>query len=377
MTAPPVRPPASPPSGPAALIGKALALPPGTPVYGPLLLIGAVAAALAGAYAWSAGWLTPQRLTPAKVVQTFNDNFGLHPGFRRNHAKGVCVTGYFDGNGAAAVYSVASVFGAVRTPVIGRFAIPGGNPSIADAASPVRSLALLFQLPNGEQWRTGMNNTPVFIVNTPEAFYANLLASKPDPATRKPDPAKLKAFFDAHPESAPFRQWVKDHPPSSTLTNAAYYSINAFKLVNASGQQQYVRWSVVPEQAYAPVPTPPPNDPNFLDQDLEQQLQQGPLRWHLKLQLAQANDVTDDATRAWPANRTVVDAGTLTLNQAITQDDGPCRDVNFDPLILPKGIQASVDPLLAARSAAYSRSFNKRTREEAGINMPTPAGAAR
>jgi catalase len=370
MTTPPFRPPPGS-NSPADLIARALHLPPGTPVFKPLLGIGAAVAVLAGAYAWSAGWLTPARLTPATIVRTFNDNFGLHPGFRRNHAKGVCVTGYFEGNGAATGYSSAAVFGAVRTPVIGRFAIPGGNPSIADAASPVRSLALLFQLPNGEQWRTGMNNTPVFVVRTPEAFYANLLASKPDPATKKPDPAKLKAFFDAHPESAPFRQWVKEHPPSSALTNATYYGINAFHLVNASGQRQAVRWSVVPEQAYAPIAAPPPTDPDFLEQDLVQQLQQGPVRWHLALQLAQAGDVLDDATRAWPPGRTVVDAGTLTLNQAIAQDDGPCRDVNFDPLILPKGIQPSADPLLAARSAAYSRSFNKRTREEAnGATQP-------
>ncbi|HEV7813639.1 MAG TPA: catalase family peroxidase [Janthinobacterium sp.] len=366
MTATPARPPASEPKSPGAALRKALGLPPGTSFTGPLLAIAAVGAALGGAYAYAAGWLTPERLTPTAVVKTFNANFGLHPGFRRNHAKGICVTGYFEGNGSAAQYSVAPVFGATRTPVIGRFAIPGGNPSIADAASPVRSLALLFQLPNGEQWRTGMNNTPIFIVNNPQAFYANLLASKPDPATKKTDPAKLKAFFDAHPESASFRQWIKDHAPSSALTNSSYYGINAFRLVNAAGQQQYVRWSVVPEQVYVPLDAPAPKDPNFLDEDLQQQLQQGPVRWHLKLQLAQAGDVTDDATKAWPDERPMLDAGVLTLNQAIAQGDGPCRDVNFDPLILPKGIQPSRDPLLAARSAAYSRSFNARTREEAG-----------
>ena len=38
---------------------------------------------------------------------------------------------------------------------------------------------------NGEEWRTGMNNTPVFAVRTAQAFHDQLLASVPDPATGK------------------------------------------------------------------------------------------------------------------------------------------------------------------------------------------------
>jgi len=33
-----------------------------------------------------------------------------------------------------------------------------------------------------EEWRTGMNDIPVFAVRTAEAFNEQLLASKPDPA---------------------------------------------------------------------------------------------------------------------------------------------------------------------------------------------------
>jgi catalase len=343
----------------------ALGVPDNGPFIGPMLLIAGVGLALLGGYGYAAGWLSPQRLSPTQITTAFNRDFGTHPGFRRNHAKGVCVIGDFEGNGNAAQFSAATVFGARTTPVIGRFAIPGGNPEIADANSPVRSMALLFQLPNGEQWRTGMNNTPMFIVKDPKGFYDQLLASRPDPNTGKPDPARMKAFFASHPETAAFRHWVASHPPSSSLANGAYYSINAFKLIAADGAEHYVRWAMLPERTYAPVASPPPKDPDFLQQDLAQQLQQGPLRWHLMLTLAQPGDVTDDATQSWPADRTVIDAGTLTLNRAVTQDDGPCRDVNFDPLILPHGIAASNDPLLAARSGAYSKSFNLRTREEA------------
>ena len=378
MTSPPER-PASPvkyePNRLRRMLQKMFALPPDVPLFTPLLIIAVVGLVLVCAYAYAAGWLSPARLTPTRIINTFNEDFGTHPGFRRNHAKGVCVVGYFDGNGQASRLSEALVFGTQRTTVIGRFAIPGGNPEITDASSPVRSLALQFQQPNGEQWRTGMNNVPLFAVKTPQAFYEQLVASRPDPATGKPDPARMKAFFDAHPETAGSRQWVKTHPPSSSWANGTYYSINAFQLVAANGEKQFVRWAMVPELAYAPVDPTLPKAADFLSHDLDQQLQQGPLRWHLILTLAKAGDVTDDATQAWPADRITLDAGTLTLKQSITQDDGPCRDVNFDPLILPHGIQPSNDPLLAARSSAYSRSFNVRTREEAEGAVKTTAAA--
>ena len=60
---------------------------------------------------------------------------------------------------------------------------------------------LQFSLPDGELWRTAMINLPVFPFRTPEAFYEQLLASKPDPNTGKPDPAKMKAFLARHPET--------------------------------------------------------------------------------------------------------------------------------------------------------------------------------
>ena len=43
--------------------------------------------------------------------------------------------------------------------------------------------------------------------------------------------------------------------------------------------------------------------------------------------------------------------------------DGPCRDINFDPTVLPAGIRTSDDPFPAARSAAYARSYDLRTAE--------------
>ena len=72
----------------------------------------------------------------------------------------------------------------------------------------------------------------------------------------------------------------------------------------------------------------------------------------------------DDATMQWPDDRQHIDAGTLVIDHTTSQEDGACRDVNFDPTILPAGIRPFNDPLLAARSAAYALSYKRRTREE-------------
>ncbi|MBT9302349.1 catalase family peroxidase [Pseudomonas sp. TAE6080] len=327
-----------------------------------LAAIGVVVGVVAGAFAYVNGTLDPQRLRPKTLVNALETNNGVHQGYRRNHAKGVCVAGYFESSPAARAYSSAQVFSEARTQVIGRFALPSGNPYAPDNSVPIRSLAVQFNQANGQQWRTGMNSMPVFPVGTPEAFYQMLKAGAPDPATGKPNPASMPAFFASHPEAAPFLAWVKTAKPSASYATETYNAINAFYLINATGQRQAVRWGVVPlSQDASGAITPEGAD--SLQADLIQRLKAGPLRWQLQITLANPPDPVDDASKAWAGAHTVLNAGTLVLESSQPQLDGDCRDINFDPLILPSGIEASNDPLLAARSAAYASSYLRRTGE--------------
>ncbi|MGO1003781.1 catalase family peroxidase [Lysobacter sp. CA196] len=327
------------------------------------LIVAAVAGA-AAAFGYVGGGLDPHRLTAQGLVDRLQLNGGLHPGFRRNHAKGVCVIGHFDSNGNAARYSKAALFAPGRTPLVGRFAIPGGNPHAPDFGVPIRSLALSLTQADGQQWRTGMNSMPVFPVATPQAFYQQLQAGRPDPATGKPDPAKQAAFFAAHPETAAFRTWAKSHNPSPSYATETYYGLNAFYFVDAAGARHAVRWRVAADNgSERAAPATPPED--YLEGELQQRLAQGPLRWRLLVTLAEAGDPTADATRVWPQDRVEIDAGTVVIERSEAQDHGACRDINYDPLILPAGIAASDDPLLPARSSAYAESYRRRTAEQA------------
>lgn len=335
-------------------------------------LIGLAVVGSAAAFGYVGGWLAPARLSPKKLVDSLEANGGEHPGYRRNHAKGVCVGGHFEGSGALESYSRSPVFTKISTPVVGRLAIPGGNPSAPDSSAPIRSFALRFDLADGEQWRTGMNAMPVFPVSTPQAFYDLQVATHPDPKTGKPDPAKAGAFFGSHPETGAFLGWAKTAKPPASYATETYQSINAFYLRDPAGERRAVRWKVVPETPEAGDGSPAAGDTDYLAADLSKRLAAGPLRWHLIMTFAADGDAIDDAARAWPDDRKSVDAGTLVIDSWQAQADGPCRDVNYDPTILPRGIETSGDPLLAARSAAYAESYLRRTSEEG--HLP---GAAR
>jgi catalase len=341
-----------------------------------LAAIGAVMLCTAGAFAYVGGWMSPGRLTQARMIDALQAVGGDHPGFRRNHAKGICVSGWFDGNGAALPWSKAAVFTLGRVPLIGRFALTGGMPFQVDAPATVRSMALQFLPPGGEEWRTGMNNIPVFPVNSAQGFYDQLLASKPDPATGKPDPAALKEVMARHPETVRAVALIKARAVSSGFADSTYNSLDAFRLVNAAGMSVPVRWATVPLQPVVTEGATPPSHrgENYLFDDLIAQIQQHPLRWRLVLTIGQPNDPTDDATLPWPEGRRHVDAGILTVDRVYGEDTGPCTDVNYDPLVLPPGIEASDDPLLSARSAAYARSFTLRAGEK-GQKAPSAVSA--
>src|SRR5882724_4578179 len=228
-------------------------------------LIGGALAAVAGAFAYLGGWLTPSELTPARFADAFEEVDGTHPGFRRNHAKGVGVSGFLESNGNGVRLSRAVVFREGRVPVLGRFSLNGGQPHMADTPDAVRGLGLEFSLPNGELWRTAMVNLPVFPVRTPEAFHELILASKPDPNTSKPDPRKMEAFFARHPESAKALTIIKGEPVSSAFENSTFHSLNAFRFTNAAGASVPVRWQMTPAQPFeAANADSAPHDKNYL-----------------------------------------------------------------------------------------------------------------
>jgi catalase len=96
---------------------------------GSLALIAGVVAFVAATFAYTAGWFSPERLTPQKLVDGLAGPSGPALGHRRNHAKGICFTGVFEANGAGSELSHAQVFAKGQYPVIGRFNLATPNPN--------------------------------------------------------------------------------------------------------------------------------------------------------------------------------------------------------------------------------------------------------
>jgi catalase len=328
-------------------------------VLGSLALIGTVVAASAAVFAYTAGWFSPERLTPAKLVSALAPPSGPSLGHRRNHAKGICFTGEFDTNGAGSELSRAEVFVRGLYPVLGRFNLGTPDVNAADATVRVRGLGIQISTPDGQEWRSAMIDPPIFAVSTPQGFYELLLASQ----SKAPD--AMTKFVAAHPEFAAFAEWAKTAPWTGSYAEDRFNSLNAFIFVDKAGAGHAVRWSLLPT---APLVSVTHDDlakrgPDFLEQEIALRVAASPQRWTMVVTVANAGDPTADPTKAWPGDRRTVEVGTLVVQKIEAERDGPCRDINFDPTILPDGIEVSDDPFPAARSSAYRVSYDLRTAE--------------
>lgn len=301
-------------------------------------------------------------VTPSQVVEAIEGTFGVTPGERRNHIKGTCATGEFVGSKDAAIYTRSALFSGTPVPVVARFSLAGGNPKLPDTAKNPRGMALEFKLPGGALQHMTMLNTPVFGVASPQSFLDLTLATRPDPATGKPDPEKIKAFKASHPENLAQAQFLASNNPPVSYANSAYFGIHAFKFLNNENKATLVRWQFVPRDGEKRLSDDDlkTSGPNFLEQALITRAQQGPVQWDMVLSIGEAGDSADNPTLAWPETRKTITVGTLSIKAAMPQKGAACESINFDPLVMADGIEPTNDPVLLFRSPAYAISASKR-----------------
>ncbi|HSI24449.1 MAG TPA: catalase family peroxidase [Methylotenera sp.] len=286
---------------------------------------------------------------------------GPHKGYRANHAKGIVVQGEFVPAASAASISKAVHLQAKASPVTVRFSDATGLPTIPDAdgnAFP-KGIAIRFQLPEGAYTDIVSISTNGFPAAKPEDFLGLLnaiAASGPDAA--KPTP--IEKFLGSHPAALAFVQMPKPAPVS--FATEAYYGVNAFKFTNAQGETQYGRYRITPsngaefltkEQALKA-------SPNYLVDELPVRLSKVPAQFKITVQLADKGDVVNDPTVVWPDTRKQVELGTLTLKNVDANGANFEKSTMYNPLALVDGIEASDDPILLARPAAYAVSYGRR-----------------
>jgi catalase len=296
-----------------------------------------------------------------QIVDTMNTLFGKHPGFRSAHAKGIICEGEFTPAASAATLSKAPHLQdkPVRTTV--RFSDSTGIPDIPDGipdAGP-RGMAVRFHLPGGAITDVVTNAFNGFAVANGEDFLAFLRAVV-ESKGGAPKPTPLEKFLAAHPKA--MRVVTAPKPIPASFATEPYFGVNAFEFTNREGKSRFGRYQLRPEAGskFLAADEAARKPPNFLMDEIGERLAGGPVKFRLVVQLAAEGDKVDDATEVWPDDRPTVELGVLSITSKVADNDAARRALAFDPLHLVDGIEASDDPLLELRSAAYAVSRRRR-----------------
>ena len=302
----------------------------------------------------------------AELVETMRALAGSHPGFRPAHAKGIVCAGTFRASAEARRVSRAPHLQGASVPTVIRFSNASGNPDVHDGAPNVRALSVKFQLPDGTITDVLANSIEGFPARTPEEFLEFLRAQLPDPATGKPAADAVPKFLANHPGAKAFVGRLMQKPVPASYAQTSYHAEHAFLFTAADGSRRFGRYHFVPEAGEAALS---PDDagkrsPSFLREELESRLRNGPAVFRLLLQVAAESDPTDDPTVLWPEDRPRVELGRLEVTGISPTGAADERRLIFDPTNRTDGIELSADPILLARSAAYSISYERRGKGE-------------
>lgn len=299
-----------------------------------------------------------------KIVQLANDllaqldgMFGVHPGFRAAHAKGIMLGGVFTPSPQATSLTRAPHAARQSTPVTVRFSNGTGLPLIPDnhPDSNPHGLAIRFHLADRVHTDIVSHSTDGFPTRTGQEFLELLRAAAGG------DPS---AFLAAHPAALSFVQTPKPSPAS--FASEAYFAVTAFRFINQQGLARYGRYRILPAAGIQHLTDAgaKEKDENYLFHEVTQRIGRGPIRFDIHVQIANDTDAVDDATLHWPADRPSVHFGTVALT-SISPDDEAHRRIIFDPIPRVDGIEPSADPLFELRAAIYLLS-GRRRREAAG-----------
>ena len=305
-----------------------------------------------------------QKSLAEQLVDAFNGVFGVHPGMRANHPKGIVLEGTFTPAASAASVSKAAHLQKKKAPipVTVRFSAGSGQPTVPDTNQMPRGMAVKFSLPDGSKTDLVVLSFNGFPVATAEEFRDFLLAvaaSGPD----APKPTAIEKFLAAHPTAKNFVESPKPQPVS--YATLPYFGINAFKFTNAKGAVTFGRYQLRPVagEHYLTQEQLATMEPDYLSTEIRERVRRGPAKFTLLLQVAEKDDKIDDPSIAWPDSRKQIELGTITITKAVADSHTAEKKLLFMPGALVPGIEAA-DPMIAARSASYVVSLSRRAQAQ-------------
>lgn len=302
-------------------------------------------------------------VSPDDAIEAIRGVGGVCPGYRALHAKGTLYRGAFVATPEAAGLSRAQHLDGSQIPALIRFSNGAGNPAQRDGSPGVRGLAVKFTLPDGSTTDVSTQTARLAPSGTPEGFVNLLKALRPGFTA----PLRLAGYIATHPR---LLAELPGKVPASYAT-VQYHALHAFRWVGADDSARFVRYHLVPVagEKYLSVLTARGKSPDFLTDELNARLADGPVRFDFQVQIAGPKDSTIDPSAPWRSTD-VVTVGTLEITGLDTERERGGDVVVFDPMRVTDGIEPSDDPMLRFRSYAYSASIKLRTGVDRGPEAP-------
>ena len=271
------------------------------------------------------------------------------------------LTGTFTPHPDAASLTRAPHIARESTPVTVRFSSSTGLPLLPDNdpnANP-RGLAIRFNLAEHVHTDIVSHSTDGFPARTGQEFLEFLRAvAASDPS--KPSPSPIEIFLGAHPAALAFVQTPKPSPAS--FAKESYFGVSAMRFTNRNGVSRYGRYRILPDAGVEHLDdaTTRAKDANFLFDELTQRIAAGPISFQILVQVANDDDIVDDATIHWPEERSLIRLGRIVLIALLPDSLREQKKIIFDPIPRVDGIEPSADPLLELRAAVYLLSGRRR-----------------
>jgi catalase len=306
-------------------------------------------------------------VSPDEAIEAIRGTGGAQPGCRALHAKGTLYRGTFTAAPDAAGLSRAKHLDGSTVPALIRFSNGSGNPAQRDGSPGVRGMAVKFTLPGGSTTDVSTQTARLFVSSTPDGFVDLLKAMRPGPTM----PLRMAKYFLTHPRllgALPALREANKVPAS--YATIEYHGLHAFRWLGADGRARFVRYHWVPATGERiSGPAADSKGPDFLTDELNNRLANGPVWFDFRVQIAGPDDSTVDPSAPWQSTQ-IATVGTLEISGRDTERERGDDIVVFDPMRVTDGIEPSDDPVLRFRTLAYSASVKLRTGADRGAQAP-------